>query len=71
MATNKVGQQIFSSFSFVALLYPVSGIRDPGWIKIRIRDPGSAILCGGQVKNSFILPGYRTLPTVCVVLIML
>ncbi len=58
MATNNVGQQMFSSFSFVALFisgirYLGFGIRDPGWIKIRIRDPGSAILCGGQVKNSF------------------
>jgi hypothetical protein len=39
MATN-----FFSPFSFVAVFG--SEIRDPGWVKIRIRDkhPGSAIL---------------------------
>jgi hypothetical protein len=39
MTTN-----IFSSLSFVAVFG--SGIRDPGWVKIRIRDkhPGSATL---------------------------
>jgi hypothetical protein len=47
------GQTNFSPSSFVLLLdpgsgirYPISGILDPGWIKIRIRDkhPGSATL---------------------------
>jgi hypothetical protein len=44
VATKKVGQQIFSSSSFVVVLG--SRIRDPGWIKIRIRDKhhGSATL---------------------------
>jgi hypothetical protein len=36
MTTN-----FFSPLSFVAVFG--SGIRDPGWVKIRIRDPGSEI----------------------------
>ena len=43
MTTN-----FFSPLSFVAVFGsgirdPRSGIRDPGWVKIRIRDPGSGI----------------------------
>jgi hypothetical protein len=39
---KKIGQQnFFSPLSFVAVFG--SGIRDPGWVKIRIQDPGSGI----------------------------
>ncbi len=41
VATKKVGQQIFFHPDLLLLfLDPGSGIRDPGWTKIRIRDPG-------------------------------
>jgi hypothetical protein len=44
VATKKGGKQILPLSSFVAVAG--SGIRDPGWIKIRIRDkhPGSLAL---------------------------
>jgi hypothetical protein len=44
VATKKGRTTIFSSFTFVAVVG--SGIRNPGWIKIRIRDkhPGTATL---------------------------
>jgi hypothetical protein len=40
--------QFFSSLSYVEVFGsgirdPRSGIQDPGWVKIRIRDPGSGI----------------------------
>ncbi len=39
-------RNFFSPLSLVTVLDPGSGIRDPGWVKIRIRDkhPGSATL---------------------------
>ncbi len=49
---RKVWHQIFFHPSFVAVFG--SGIRDPGWVKIRIRDkhPGSATLHNtGPCKN--------------------
>ncbi len=49
VATEKsVIKNFFSSLSFVAIF--ASGIRDPGWVKIRIRDkhPGSATLLTWQ-----------------------
>jgi hypothetical protein len=41
----------FSPLSFVAVFE--SGIRDPGWVKIRIRDkhPGSATLKASPEKS--------------------
>jgi hypothetical protein len=42
----------FSHLSFVAVFG--SEIRDPGWVKIRIRDKHSSsatLVCGMQVKN--------------------
>jgi hypothetical protein len=43
MATKKVWQQIFfSPLSFIAVFG--SWIRNPGWVKIRIRDPWSGII---------------------------
>ncbi len=54
VATKKVmTTTFFSPLSFVAVFG--SGIRDPGWVKIRIRDnhPGSATLqkIGGQIRK--------------------
>jgi hypothetical protein len=57
MTTN-----FFSPLSFVAVFGsgirdPRSGIRDPGWVKIRIRDPGSGLSIPDQqhwpIRNSF------------------
>ncbi len=46
LATKNGRTKNFPPFSLVLLLDPGSGIRDPGWIKIRIRNkhPGSATL---------------------------
>jgi hypothetical protein len=41
MAKKKVGQKEFFSSSFFILVR--SGIRDPGWKKFKLRDPGSGI----------------------------
>ncbi len=41
VATKKgMTTNFFSSLSFASVLDLGSGIRDPGWVKIRIRDPG-------------------------------
>ncbi len=37
---KRYDNNFFSPLSFVVFLDPGSGIRDPGWVKIRIRDPG-------------------------------
>ncbi len=42
VATKNNMKIFFLTFSFVAVFG--SGIRDLGWVKIRIRDPGSATL---------------------------
>jgi hypothetical protein len=40
---NGLTKKIFSPLSFVAVLDPGSGIRDPGWVKTKNQDPGSGI----------------------------
>ncbi len=64
VATKKITTTNFSPLSFVALFG--SGIRDPGWIKIRIRDkhPGSATLlvangCGSERPKHIRIPRIR------------
>ncbi len=47
MATKKVWQLIFLPFSFIAVFG--SEIRDPGWVKIRIRNIGFFLLFLGLV----------------------
>jgi hypothetical protein len=49
---------LFLPLSFVAVLDPGSEIRDPGWVKIWIRDkhPGSATLV---IKKNFLPRPYR------------
>jgi hypothetical protein len=60
VATEKgMTANFFSPLSFVAVFGseirgPRSGIRDPGWVKIRIRDehPGSATLGSRKAKTN-------------------
>jgi hypothetical protein len=54
VAKKKVGKKLFSHSSFVAVAG--SGIRHPGWIKIRIRDkhPESATLLATNGRFHYI-----------------
>ncbi len=57
-----VGQKNFSPLLLVRVLDPGSEIRDPGWVKIRIRDkhPGSATLLLGLINLLLFVFSWRT-----------
>ncbi len=72
VATKKcLTKNFFSPLSFLhvfgsGIRDPRSGIRDPGWVKIRIRDPGSGMGKnqdpGSGIRDKY--PGSATLTTV-------
>jgi hypothetical protein len=50
MTTNFLSPLSFVAVFGYGIQDPGSGIQDPGWVKIRIRDPGSATLAFDFLK---------------------